>query len=160
MGKRRAWTLTAASLAAVIAWLEYGRAFPPGSADAGSTSGPAAPASRIPQRLPERGGPGGSGDLFEFRSWTPPAPPPAALQPSQPVRAEPPPNPYRFAGIAMQDGAVQVFLSSGERVYEAKAGEMLDDAWRIKSVQRDSVLLLHVPTNVEQRVEQSFRTVE
>jgi hypothetical protein len=30
---------------------------------------------------------------------------------------------------------------------------MLDDFWRIKSVRRDSVMLLHVPTNVEQRVE-------
>jgi len=48
---------------------------------------------------------------------------------------------------------VKVFLASGERVYEANAGEMLDDAWRIKSVRRDSVILLHVPTNVEQRVE-------
>jgi hypothetical protein len=154
VGKRRAWTLTAASLAAVIAWLEHGRAFPPGSAGAGSTGGPAALASRIPQRLPERGGPGGSGDLFEFRSWTPPAPPPAAVQPSPPARAEPPPNPYRFAGTATQDGVVKVFLSSGERVYEAKAGEMLDDAWRIQSVGHDWVVLLHVPTNVEQRVEQ------
>ena len=80
------------------------------------------------------------------------------MQPSQPVRAEPPPNPYRFAGIATQDGAVKVFLASGERVYEANAGELLDDAWRIKSVRRDSVVLLHVPTNVEQRIEAQVRS--
>jgi len=35
----------------------------------------------------------------------------------------------------------------------ALAGEMLDDEWRVKSITRDAVVLLHLPLKVEQRVE-------
>src|SRR5258706_6871411 len=68
------------------------------------------------------------GDLFAARSW---APPPASPQAEEP---KPPPNPYRFIGTADHDGARRFFLALGERVFEVKPGEKLDQGFRVQSV--------------------------
>jgi hypothetical protein len=150
MAKRRTWALIAlASGTALLAYLA-----PPG-ADEGlraATAGAGSTASKagftIPEKLPKRRAMRASKkDLF----WAPapPPPPPPQAEPPPP----PPPNPYRFAGVTTQGGELQVWLGTDRRVYEARAGEMLDDAWRIQSVSREAVVLLHVPRNVEQRID-------
>jgi hypothetical protein len=152
VAKRRTWALIALGCGAAL----FGAYSAQRSADellvAGAgASAPSRSSAAIPGNLPER-------DILHAQKadlFAPPyvAPPPPPPPPPLAAAPELPSNPYRFAGTAMQDGEVKVFLASGDRVFEAKAGEMLDDFWRIKSVRPDSVMLLHVPTNVEQRVE-------
>ena len=80
------------------------------------------------------------GDPFSPRSWAPP-PQQQAPQPAEARRA--PPNPYRFAGTVQHDGKRKVFLMAGNRVVEAKEGELLEEGFRVKSVTSDVVTLIH-----------------
>jgi hypothetical protein len=96
-----------------------------------------APIGELPSRQPigrQRG------DIFATRSW---APPPSA--PPQPAAPAPPPNPYRFAGTVHHDGQRKVFLAMGDRIFEAKEGEMLEQNFRVQSVAADAVTLVYVP---------------
>jgi hypothetical protein len=154
VAKRRTWALIA--LAGGTALLAY---FAPRGAEqglqaatagAGSTSPKAGFA--IPDNLPKRRAIRAlKKDLFR----APPPPPPPPPAPEAPL--PPPHNPYRFAGTSAHNGVLQIWLGTDKRVYEVRPGEMLDDAWRVQSVSREAVVLLHVPRNVEQRIEPAVR---
>jgi len=79
------------------------------------------------------------GDPFSPRSLAPPP----QQQPQQAAAPQPPPNPYRFAGTVQHDGKRKVFLVSGNRVVEAKEGELLEEGFRVKSVTSDVVTLIY-----------------
>ena len=79
------------------------------------------------------------GDPFSPRTWAPPP----QQQAQQAEAPRPPPNPYRFAGTVQHDGKRKVFLMSGNRVVEAKEGELLDEGFRVKSVTSDVVTLIY-----------------
>jgi hypothetical protein len=81
------------------------------------------------------------GDPFSPRSWAPP--PQQQQQAQQPAAPQPPPNPYRFAGTVQHDGKRKVFLMAGNRVVEAKEGELLEEGFRVKSVTADVVTLIY-----------------
>lgn len=81
------------------------------------------------------------GDMFATRSW---APPPQQQQQQQ-AAPQPPPNPYRFAGTAHHDGKRKVFLALGDRIFEAKEGEALEQGFRVQSVTADAVTLVYEP---------------
>ena len=81
------------------------------------------------------------GDPFSPRSWAPPQ----QQQPQQAAAPQPPPNPYRFAGTVQHDGKRKVFLMAGNRVVEAKEGELLEEGFRVKSVTSDVVTLIYEP---------------
>ncbi len=90
------------------------------------------------------------GEPFGSRSWNPP---PAAPVASAPPLAPPaPPNPYKVAGTVLQDGAKRVFLTKGDRVYEARQGEELDGGYRIESIAADHVVLLYVPLDKREQL--------
>jgi hypothetical protein len=79
------------------------------------------------------------GDPFSARSWAPPQ----QQQTQQAAAPQPPPNPYRFAGTVQHDGKRKVFLMAGNRVVEAKEGELLEEGFRVKSVTSDVVTLIY-----------------
>ena len=79
------------------------------------------------------------GDPFSPRSWAPPQ----QQQAQQAAAPQPPPNPYRFAGTVQHDGKRKVFLMTGNRVVEAKEGELLEEGFRVKSVTSDAVTLIY-----------------
>jgi hypothetical protein len=108
----------------------------------------AASAQTLPQR---RGIARTRGDLFGERSWAPPAPSAPVVQ--QPTEAAPPPNPYRFAGTAFQDGRLKTYLVAGDRLYEVREGEALDHGYRVESLSRESIVLVYVPLGTKQRIE-------
>jgi hypothetical protein len=56
-----------------------------------------------------------------------------------------PPNPYKVAGTLVQAGAKRVYLVKGDRVYEAKQGDDLDEGYRVETIAADHVVLLYVP---------------
>jgi hypothetical protein len=89
-------------------------------------------------------------ELFAPKSWytPPPAPPPA---PSAPV-AEPsaPPLPYTFLG-SYTDGnnATVYFVTRADRVYDVKAGDTLDQVYRV-DVESGQLVFTYLPLNVRQ----------
>jgi hypothetical protein len=147
--KTRLWIFAGGAAVAVLAWFA-----PPASEDAvapakGSAGTAKAPAAQheashlaaLPQRAPigeQRG------EIFGSKTWTPPV----AARPAPPERpAEPvaPPNPYKVAGTLVQAGAKRVYLVKGDRVYEAKQGDDLDEGYRVETIAADHVVLLYVP---------------
>ena len=103
---------------------------------------PAALGTQLPVREPMGRG---RGDLFATRSWAPPPPKLQAEPAALPAPPAPPPNPYRFAGTLLQGGKRSVFLLLGDRLVEAKEGEMLEQNFRVQSVTADAVTLVYVP---------------
>ena len=155
MTPRRRWTVIslAAMATAIAVWLgpdDKDSAVPDIAApvERDRTQSPAAAARAQQQplatQLPTRQPIGRQrGDPFSPRSWAPPQ-----QQQTQPTAApQPPPNPYRFAGTVQHDGKRKVFLMAGNRVVEAKEGELLEEGFRVKSVTADVVTLIyeHLP---------------
>jgi cohesin domain-containing protein len=89
------------------------------------------------------------GELFAARSWTPPAPPVShiATAPAAPVA---PPMPYRVAGQLVQGGAIDVVLAKDDRVITVRAGEMVDEQYRVESIGKEGVTLVYVPLGISQ----------
>ena len=80
--------------------------------------------------------------LFEPRSWDPPAQP----RQTEPVaRPTAPPLPFRFVGRQWTDGGQEVFISAGNKVLIARAGEQLDGGFRIDAVEPDRILFTYLP---------------
>ena len=147
---RRLWIIAAGAVVAALAWFA-----PPASEDSGAPAKAAAEVSKSSAQLretsrlatlPKRAAIGEQrGELFgSTTSWTPPVG--AAPAPSAPAaESVVPPNPYKVAGTLVQGGAKRVYLVKGDRVYEAKQGDDLDEGYRVDSIAADHVVLLFVP---------------
>jgi hypothetical protein len=139
---RRRWSVIAAIAAAVAvaAWIAPEDSKPIERAEAIAAAAQASPASalELPRRRTLRRQ---RGELFVTPA--PPPPPPQQVQVQAPPA--PPPNPYRFAGTVEQGGVTRVLLVLGDRVFEAKEGEMLEQNFRVQSVTADAVTLVYVP---------------
>jgi len=147
--KTRLLIFAGGAAVAVLAWFA-----PPANEDVvapvkGSAGAAKAPAAQretsglaaLPQRAPigaQRG------ELFGSKTWTPPVAA-ASAPPSPPAEPVAPPNPYKVAGTLVQAGAKRVYLVKGDRVYEAKQGDDLDEGYRVDSIATDHVVLLYVP---------------
>jgi len=90
------------------------------------------------------------GDLFAPTSSARPPQLPAEVD--EPPQPSAPPLPYRIAGTIAYDGALRLVLAAGDRIYEAKVGEMLDGHYRVEAVAADSVTLLYTPLGIEQHL--------
>jgi hypothetical protein len=81
------------------------------------------------------------------------APPPAAVASAKPAAPSAPPNPYRLAGTARFGESVMILLARGDALVEAKAGEPLDDLYKVRSATPEAVALVYAPLGIEQLVE-------
>lgn len=84
----------------------------------------------------------GAQGLFEPRSWDPPAP---ARQVEAVARPSAPPLPFRFVGRQWIEGRQEVFISAGDKVLIARAGEQLDGGFRIDAVEPGRILFTYLP---------------
>jgi hypothetical protein len=104
---------------------------------------PAASSAPIDTQLPVREEIGQQrGDPFATLAWTPPAKAATASK-EPPPKPQAPPNPYKFAGTVHHDGVRKVFLMLGDHVVEVKAGEKLEQGFRVKSVTDQAVTLVY-----------------
>jgi Cohesin domain len=153
---RKLGIIVAGAAVVALAWFA-----PPGSDDVAlPAKGGAAKASSTQSRdasrlaaLPERAAIGKQrGEIFGSTAWTPP---PAKVPPVEdlpPVEVIAPPNPYKVAGTLVQEGAKRVYLVKGDRVYEAKQGDELDEGYRVESIASDHVVLLYVPLGKKEQL--------
>jgi hypothetical protein len=93
--------------------------------------------------------------LFAPHSWyvAPPPPPPAAvsLVPSPPPPPTAPPLPFTFMGsYKMADATPVFYLTVGDRVFDVKIGDTLDNTYSVDGVQGGQLLLTYMPLKIQQ----------
>jgi hypothetical protein len=90
--------------------------------------------------------------LFSPQSWyvAPPPPPPAPVIVQAPVAPTAPPLPFAFMGSYRTDGAATYFLTAGDRVYDVKVGDTLDNTYSVDGVKSGQLLLTYMPLKIQQ----------
>jgi hypothetical protein len=97
------------------------------------------------------------GELFGPRSWAPRESPAAArhrqsAETAMPAKPAAPMLPYRVAGQVVGEDGMRVVLVKGDRVVEAREGQMLEDGFRLETVKPRSLTFTYVPLGVSQEV--------
>lgn len=92
-------------------------------------------------------------DLFGARSWQPPLPPPPP--PSKPVAiALPAPTapalPFRYIGKLIDGNATIVFLAKQSQDYSVKAGDIIENVYRVDQVHDDAIGFTYLPLDTKQ----------
>jgi hypothetical protein len=100
--------------------------------------------------------------LFAAHSWyTPPPPPPPAPPAPQLTAAEEaarrvpvaPPLPFAYMGTYTPDGSAPVFfLTQGDRVYNVRVGDTLNDTYSIDSVTNGQLVMTYKPLQIQQQL--------
>jgi hypothetical protein len=94
--------------------------------------------------------------LFSPQSWyvAPPPPPPAPPAPYQPPPAPTaPPLPFAFMGsYRTQGGGAIYYLTAGDRVYDVKVGDTLDNTYSVDGVKSGQLLLTYMPLKIQQSI--------
>jgi hypothetical protein len=91
--------------------------------------------------------------LFSVQSWyvAPPAPPPAPVVAQAPPAPTAPPLPFAFMGSYRTEGAVATyFRTQGDRVYDVKIGDTLDNTYSVDGVKSGQLLLTYMPLKIQQ----------
>lgn len=104
--------------------------------------------------------PSGAEALFAGHSWYIPPPPPPPPPPAAPAAADlappvptAPPLPFAYIGTYTPDGATSVFfLTRGDRVYDVRVGDVLDNIYSIDGVRGGQLLLTYKPLNIQQQL--------
>jgi hypothetical protein len=101
-------------------------------------------------------GDGAAASLFSPHSWfvappPPPPAPPAPYQPPPPPTA--PPLPFAFMGSYKSEGGGSTyFLTAGDRVYDVKVGDTLDNTYSVDGVKSGQLLLTYMPLKIQQSI--------
>jgi hypothetical protein len=100
--------------------------------------------------------------LFAAHSWyTPPPPPPPPppapkLTPAEEAALRAPvapPLPFAYMGSYTPDGADPVFfLTQGDRVYNVRIGDTLNDTYSIDSVTNGQLVMTYKPLKIQQQL--------
>jgi hypothetical protein len=90
--------------------------------------------------------------LFAGHSWyvAPPPPPPAPVVVQAPPPPTAPPLPFSYMGTYQADGKQIYFLTSGDRVYDVKVGDQLDNTYSVDEVKAGQLLLTYLPLKIQQ----------
>lgn len=95
----------------------------------------------------------GGKDLFASRIPPPPPQPKVVIAPSpppEPPRA--PPVPFQYLGLMEDDGVVHIYLKQGENPLLTHVGEVLDDVYLIRRLDRQGVHVTYLPLKQEQLI--------
>ena len=91
--------------------------------------------------------------LFSPQSWyvAPPPPPPAPVVYQPPPAPTAPPLPFAFMGsYRTQGGGAVYYLTAGDRVYDVKVGDTLDNTYSVDGVKSGQLLLTYMPLKIQQ----------
>ncbi len=86
-------------------------------------------------------------DSFAPHDWTPPPPRPKPVAPAIPTA---PPLQFTVLGKQLAGGVWQVFLARQDRVYVVKAGDTVDNTYRVDEIKPPLLTLTYVPLNERQ----------
>lgn len=88
-------------------------------------------------------------DLFASHSFLPPPPKPV-VRVGPPPAPMAPPLPFRYQGRMTEEGVTTVFLAQGDRILVARAGDLLNNQYRVESVTAGAVTFLYEPLKQRQ----------
>ena len=91
-------------------------------------------------------------DLFAAHSWyvAPPPPPPAPVVYQPPPAPTAPPLPFAFMGSFRSEGGAIYYLTAGDKVYDVKVGDTLDNTYSVDGVKSGQMLLTYMPLKIQQ----------
>ncbi len=94
-------------------------------------------------------------DLFASQNWYV-APVVTAEQPAfnsapaAPAAPTAPPLPFQFIGKLEDSQQLQVFLQNGERLYVVRAGDVIDDVYKVDRISATEMSLVYLPLKFAQ----------
>jgi hypothetical protein len=95
-------------------------------------------------------------DLFSPKTWLPPAPapktapPPVAVVPRPAPPPTAPPLPFTFMGKLDDASRLRVFLARGDKAYTVAEGDVIDNTYRVVTINAGQMTLLYLPLNQPQ----------
>jgi hypothetical protein len=115
---------------------------------------------RVAQSLPVRASlEEGLSDPFALPRVAVKVPPPpapiviASVQPGPPAPPPAPRVPYRFVGLLSENGkSPSVYLALGEKLIEARSGDVLEGGFQLKSITTKELSFLHQQSNMTVRL--------
>jgi hypothetical protein len=138
------------------------RAAPPGAASPSRAIHPAQAGRKSPVMNASFFGPSdrivkdtAAASLFSPHSWyvAPPPPPPAPVVYQPPPAPTAPPLPFAFMGsYRTQGGGAIYYLTAGDRVYDVKVGDTLDNTYSVDGVKSGQLLLTYMPLKIQQSI--------
>ena len=94
-----------------------------------------------------------AGALFASHSWyvAPPPPPQPVQPPGPPPAPSAPPLPFTFVGsYALQGDQATYFVARGDRIYDLKAGDAVDNEYTLAAVDAANLIFNYKPLNIRQ----------
>ncbi len=90
----------------------------------------------------------------QLAAWMPPAPPPPPPAPPPPPPAPPmaPAFPYQLIGRLSDGGVEQALLAGPNRTLAVKAGELIDNQWKVESIGPTGLTLVWQPAKLKQLI--------
>jgi hypothetical protein len=120
----------------------------PGAA-ASETAAPETQPLRLERLEARRSTPARIDPLFATLSWQPPRPkappPPPAPAPPAPPKPVAPAFPYPYLGGLSEEGVRTGFFARGERVLALRAGDTIDEAYRVEQLSETRMTLTYLP---------------
>ena len=74
----------------------------------------------------------------------------AAARKGPPPAPVAPPLPFRYQGKLMEEGGITVFLAQGDRILPARAGDLLNNQYRVESVTAAAITFMFEPLKQRQ----------
>jgi hypothetical protein len=129
----------------------------------GKAAAAPAPRTQVPRNAPEAAADLDVSGLYraspaelESNPFSPPKPPPPRPSPPrrQVVEAPPkptaPPLPFRLLGQMIDDGTATLFLTQGSQSYSVKAGDTINDQYRLEAVTESQATFMYLPLQERQ----------
>jgi len=90
----------------------------------------------------------------QLAAWMPPAPPPPPQAPPPPPPAPPmaPAFPYQLIGRLSEGDVEQALLAGPNSTLAVKAGEMIDNQWKVESIGPTGLTLVWQPAKLKQMI--------
>lgn len=73
----------------------------------------------------------------------------AAETNAEALAAQPPTNPFTYAGKLVENGNVIVFLIEGDKSHAVKSGDVIEDLWQVTAITPPMMKLKYIPSKVE-----------
>jgi len=91
-------------------------------------------------------------DLFGIKTWSAPPAPQQPRTPPPPVAPVAPPFPYAVAGSVVDPNGLMIVFTQEQRSFVLRVGEVLEQTYRVESIDPQSVTLTFLPLGLTQRV--------
>ena len=102
-----------------------------------------------PELIGDIGDGNGAEALFSSKSWSPP---PAPVKPAPPPAPVAPPLPFTYLGKQTAGGLTKVFLARGDEVFIVDRQSIIQNTYRVESIDPQTITLVYLPLNQVQKL--------